>query len=152
MTAGDRGSADHHDIVVQGEYAREVDGASLRDKLMNGEPVKESRRVVVALMRSEEINAVIEWLEEEYAGTPGFSIEDHGTFYRIDADEGFEIDCDEIEPIIGHPYNVYDLLVNVSTTIGRAMTVGNKFVMTTSLVGLEEAVPRAEARPVAGRS
>ena len=53
-----------------------------------------------------------------------------------------EVDCDEVEPLIGHPYNVFDFLVSVSTTIGRAMTVGNKFILTTSLLGLEEDVPR----------
>lgn len=145
-----RGFGSPHAKVVEGEYAQDIDGVSLRDKLLAGEAVKETRRVVVALMRSEEIEAVVDWLEERYADDPGFRVEDHGTYFRIDAEEEFEIDCDEIEPIIGHSYNVYDLLVNVSTTIGRAMTIGNKFVMTTKLMGLEEAVPRGEAQPAAG--
>ena len=36
---------------------------------------------------------------------------------------------------------MFDFLVSVSTAIGRTMTVGNKFVLTTSLLGLEEEVP-----------
>jgi methane monooxygenase regulatory protein B len=37
---------------------------------------------------------------------------------------------------------VFDFLVSVSTAVGRTMTVGNKFILTTSLLGLEEEVPR----------
>lgn len=145
------GSGSDRARVLQSDYVEDIDGTSLREKMEAGEPIKESRRVVVALMKCEEVEVVVEWLEEIYGGVAGFSITDHGTFYRVDALEGFEIDCDEIEPMIGRSYNVYDLLVNVSTTIGRAMTIGNKFVMTTNLVGLETPVPRAEAEPAAGR-
>ena len=84
---------------------------------------------------------VVEWLEEQYGHDPEFIIEDRGPYYRIDCAEVLEVDLDEIEPIIGHSYNVFDFLVSVSTAIGRTMTVGNKFVLTTSLLGLEEEVP-----------
>ena len=115
---------------------------ALRQKMWSDAGVKETRRVVVVLARCEEIEVVVEWLEERYAGDPSFQIEDRGPYYRIDCDEGLEIDLDEIEPLIGHPYNVFDFLVSVSTTIGRSMTVGNRFVLTTALLGLEEEVPR----------
>lgn len=115
---------------------------ALRKKMWSDEGVKETRRVVAVLARCEEIEVVIEWLAEEYADDPTFQVEDRGPYYRIDCDEGFEVDLDEIESLIGHPYNVFDFLVSVSTTIGRSMTVGNKFVLTTSLLGLEEEVPR----------
>jgi len=115
---------------------------ALRQKMWNDQGVKETRRVVVVLARCEEIEVVVEWLEERYGSVAGFRIEDRGPYYRIDCEEGLEIDLDEIEPLIGHSYNVFDFLVNVSTTIGRSMTVGNKFVLTTSLLGLEEEVPR----------
>jgi hypothetical protein len=115
---------------------------ALRQKMWNDQGVKETRRVVVVLARCEEIEVVVEWLEERYGGDVGFKIEDRGPYYRIDCEEGLEVDLDEIESLIGHPYNVFDFLVNVSTTIGRSMTVGNKFVLTTSLLGLEEEVPR----------
>ena len=69
-------------------------------------------------------------------------IEDCGTFYRIDCLEGFEIDADEIAELLGRPFSVYDLLVNVSTTIGRAYVNGNVFAITTDLLGWEREVPR----------
>ena len=113
----------------------------LKEKMWNDEGVKESRRVVVVLMRCEEIEVVADWLEERYGHDPEFRIEDRGPYYRIDCLEGLEVDLDEIEPLIGHPYNVFDFLVSVSTAVGRTMTVGNRFVATTSLLGLEEDVP-----------
>lgn len=103
--------------------------------------VQETRRVVLCLMRSEEIDIVIEHLQEKYADDPTFQVENAGTFWRIDCENGFEIDCDEIEPWIGHRYNVFDFMVNVTTTIGRAYNDGNKFVMTTELMGLEKELP-----------
>jgi methane monooxygenase regulatory protein B len=115
---------------------------ALRKKMWSDEGVKETRRVVAVLARCEEIEVVVEWLAEQYAHDPNFKIEDRGPYYRIDCEEGLEVDLDEIESLIGHPYNVFDFLVSVSTTIGRSMTVGNKFVLTTSLLGLEEEVPR----------
>jgi hypothetical protein len=115
---------------------------ALRAKMWSDEGVKETRRVVAVLTRCEEIEVVVEWLAEQYGDNPTFQIEDRGPYYRVDCDEGFEVDLDEIEPLIGHAYNVFDFLVSVSTTIGRSMTVGNRFVLTTSLLGLEEEVPR----------
>lgn len=114
---------------------------ALRAKMWNDEGVKETRRVVLVLIRCEEIELVVEWLEEQYGHIPDFIIEDRGPYYRIDCAEGLEVDLDEIEPIIGHSYNVFDFLVSVSTAVGRTMTVGNRFILTTSLLGLEEEVP-----------
>jgi methane monooxygenase regulatory protein B len=115
---------------------------ALRAKMWSDDGVVETRRVVAVLTRCEEIEVVVEWLAEQYGGDTTFQIEDRGPYYRVDCDEGFEVDLDEIEPLIGHSYNVFDFLVSVSTTIGRSMTVGNRFVLTTSLLGLEEEVPR----------
>lgn len=120
----------------------DLTAAEFRAKMWSDDGVKETRRVVVVLMKCDDIEVVVDWLGERYADTPGFTIDDRGTFYRIDCEEGLEVDCDEIESWIGHSYNVFDFLVSVSTTIGRAMTVGNKFILTTSLLGLEEDVTR----------
>ena len=114
---------------------------ALRQKMWSDEGVHETRRVVVVLTRCDEIETVVDWLQERYSDRPDLVIEDRGPYYRIDCDEGLEVDLDEIEPLIGHSYNVFDFLVNVSTAVGRTMTVGNKFVLTTSLLGLEEEVP-----------
>jgi len=120
----------------------EVSGPdALRQKMWNDEGVKETRRVVVVLARCDEIETVVDWLRERYGDDAGFTVEDHGPYYRIDCEEGLEVDLDEIEPLIGHSYNVFDFLVSVSTAVGRTMTVGNRFVLTTALLGLEEEVP-----------
>ena len=120
----------------------ETTAAEFKTKMWRDDGVKETRRVVVVLMKCDEIEVVVDWLQEKYGDDEGFVVDDRGPFYRIDCEEGLEVDCDEVEPLIGHPYNVFDFLVSVSTTIGRAMTVGNKFILTTSLLGLEEDVPR----------
>ena len=90
---------------------------ALRAKMWNDDGVKETRRVVLVLIRCEEIELVVEWLEEKYGHIPDFIIEDRGPYYRIDCAEGLEVDLDEIEPIIGHSYNVFDFLVSVSTAV-----------------------------------
>ena len=114
---------------------------ALRQKMWAADGVVETRRVVVVLIRCEEIEVVVDWLRERYGHDENFIVEDHGPYYRIDCEEGLEVDLDEIEPLIGHSYNVFDFLVSVSTAVGRTMTVGNRFVLTTSLLGLEEEVP-----------
>jgi methane monooxygenase regulatory protein B len=98
--------------------------------------------VVLALMKADEIEVAMEWLRATYAENPTLKIEDHGVYYRIDCAEGFTFDLDEIEEMVGRPYSVYDFLVNVSTTIGRAYVRGNTFTITTELIGWESEVPR----------
>lgn len=117
------------------------EAAALKAKMWSNDPVQETRRVVVVLIKSQDIEVVVEYLKEVYEQGPEFIVTDHGPYYRIDVEEGLEVDCDEVESMVGHPYNVFDFLVSVSTTIGRAMTVGNKFILTTALLGLEEEVP-----------
>jgi hypothetical protein len=120
----------------------EVDVEKLRAKVFSDDAVVETRRVVLTLTKADEIEATVEWLAEQYGDDPSFSIEDSGTFYRIDCLEGFEIDADEIAELLGRPFSVYDLLINVSTTIGRAYVNGNVFAITTDLIGWEREVPR----------
>jgi hypothetical protein len=119
-----------------------VDAEQVRAKLFNDDGVVETRRVVLTLTKADEIEATVEWLADRYAEEPSFGIEDCGTFYRIDCLEGFEIDADEIAELLGRPFSVYDLLVNVSTTIGRAYVNGNVFAITTDLLGFEREIPR----------
>jgi len=135
--------------IIVGEYGVYDNAKENMEKMQNGEGVKANNRVVLGLTKCEEIDIVIDWLAEQHVDEEGFAIEDHGTFYRIDAIGGFDIDCDEIEPFIGHAYNVYDLMVDVTTTIGRAMTLGNKFVMTNELMGLETPIPLMDGQPAA---
>jgi methane monooxygenase regulatory protein B len=132
-------------ITTAQRVAKEFNPQALQDRLYGGgadAPVVESRRVVLCLMKCTEIEIVVDELMEEYADDDSFIVEDAGTFYRLENDEGFEIDLDIIEPLIGHRYDVFDFMVNVTTTVGRAYNDGNKFVMTTKLMGLEEDLPR----------
>jgi MmoB/DmpM family len=115
---------------------------ALQEKMLSDAAIAETRAVVLALMKTDEIEIAVEWLRESYAGNPALKIEDHGVYYRIDGEEAFTFDLDEIEELIGRPYNVYDFLVNVSTTIGRAYVRGNTFTITTDLIGWEKEVPR----------
>lgn len=124
--------------------AHDFNPQALAEKMYGSQadaPVHETRRVVLCLMKSTEIEVVIEELEYIYADDETFVVEDCGTFYRLENEEGFEIDLDIMEHLIGHRYDVFDFMVNVTTTIGRAYNDGNKFVMTTKLMGLEEALP-----------
>ena len=130
-----------HQAAVDRRISR-IDAEQARANLFSDTAVVESRRVVLTLTKADEIEATIEWLAEQYADDPSFQIEDSGPYYRIDCLEGFEIDADEIAELLGRPFSVYDLLVNVSTTIGRAYVNGNVFAITTDLIGWEREVPR----------
>jgi MmoB/DmpM family protein len=130
-----------HRIAIDRRVSK-VDAEQVRAKLFSDNAVVETRRVVLTLTKADEIEATVEWLADRYAEESSFTIEDCGTFYRIDCLEGFEIDADEIAELLGRPFSVYDLLVNVSTTIGRAYVNGNMFAITTDLLGFEREVPR----------
>jgi methane monooxygenase regulatory protein B len=130
-----------HQADVDRRISR-VDAQQARANLFSENGVVESRRVVLTLTKADEIEATVEWLAERYADEPSFTIQDSGTYYRIDCLEGFEIDAEEIAELLGRPFSVYDLLVNVSTTIGRAYVNGEIFAITTDLIGWEREVPR----------
>jgi methane monooxygenase regulatory protein B len=42
--------------------------------------------------------------------------------------------------MLSKTFSVYDLLVNVSSTVGRAYTLGTKFTITSELMGLDRAL------------
>ena len=115
---------------------------ALQEKMFNESAIHETRGVVLALMKADEIEVAVEWLREAYISDSSLKIEDHGVYYRIDCEEGFTFDLDEIQELIGRTYSVYDFLVNVSTTIGRAYVRGNTFTITTELIGWDSEVPR----------
>ncbi|MFS8039543.1 MmoB/DmpM family protein [Xanthobacter sp. AM11] len=104
--------------------------------------VKESRDIVLVLMKSEEMEVVVDdiILGEQKKSNPSIVVEDHASYYWIKADGQIVIDVDIVADIMGRSYNVYDFLVNVSSTVGRAFITGNVFTLTTELVGLDEAL------------
>jgi methane monooxygenase regulatory protein B len=110
------------------------DSKAFQEKFLAENTLKEHNNVVIALMKTEEIEYIV---EEILAQREGVYIEDRGVYYYIEGDQQIEIDFDEVEQQLGHSYTVYDFLVNLSTTVGRAMTLGNCFVITTKLAGIE---------------
>ena len=101
--------------------------------------VKESRDVVLVLMRTEEMDVIVEdiILGDLKKANPEIVAENHTAYWWIKAPEKLEIDCNVASELLGRSYNVYDFLVNVSTTVGRAYINGNVFTITTELVGLD---------------
>jgi hypothetical protein len=101
--------------------------------------VKESNAVVLVLMKSDEIDAIIDEmiLKTGLAENPTITVEDRAGFWWIKADGKIEIDADEASEMLGKKFTVYDVLVNVTTTIGRAYTIGSKFIITSELMGLD---------------
>lgn len=125
-----------------------LDGQAFVDEFLAAENciVHSSDAVVLAMMKTEEITAIVEeMIKPMLEDNSSIAVEDRGGYWWIKATGKIVIDCDEASDLLGKKYTVYDLLVNVSTTIGRAMTVGNNFIITSELVGLESAVPTAAA-------
>ncbi|MEW5704499.1 MAG: MmoB/DmpM family protein [Pseudomonadota bacterium] len=125
----------HEDHIKEIQYDEDTfDAQAFQDKFLSQDKIRSTNSVAMALMKTEEIEFIV---EEFLAGKENIYIEDRASFYYVDADTEVVLDFDEIEEALGRPYSVYDFLVNLSTTVGRAMTVGNKFILTTRLVGIE---------------
>lgn len=101
--------------------------------------VHESNTVVLVLMKSDEIDAIVEdiILGEETKRNPTIVVEDRGGFWWIKADGKIQVDTERASDLLGKTYSIYDFLVNVSSTIGRAYTLGNTFTITSELMGLD---------------
>jgi methane monooxygenase regulatory protein B len=101
--------------------------------------VHESDTVVLVLKKSDEINTFIDeiLLTDLAKANPTINVEDRAGYWWIKANGKIEVDCDEISELLGRSFNVYDFLVDVSSTIGRAYTLGNKFTITSELMGLD---------------
>jgi len=101
--------------------------------------VHESNTVVLVLMKSDEIDAIVEEiiLGPGKTENPSITVEDRTGFWWIKADGQIQVDTDAAAAMLGKTYSVYDFLVNVSSTIGRAYTHGNTFTITSELMGLD---------------
>ena len=101
--------------------------------------VHESNTVVLVLMKSDEIDAIVEEiiLGPGKKENPSITVEDRTGFWWIKADGQIQVDTDAAAAMLGKTYSVYDFLVNVSSTIGRAYTHGNTFTITSELMGLD---------------
>jgi methane monooxygenase regulatory protein B len=101
--------------------------------------VHESDTVVLVLKKSDELNTVVEeiLLGSHKAQNPTLIVEDRAGFWWLKANGKIEIDCREVSELLGKSYSVYDLLVDVSSTIGRAYTLDETFTITSELMGLD---------------
>ena len=125
----------HEDHIKEIQYDEDTfDAQAFQDKFLSQNKLRSTDNVAMALMKTEEIEFIV---EEFLVDKEGIYIEDRSAFFYVDSCVEIVLDFDEIEEALGRPYNVYDFLVNLSTAVGRALTVGNKFVLTTRLVGIE---------------
>jgi methane monooxygenase regulatory protein B len=101
--------------------------------------VHESDKVVLVLMKSDEIDAIVEdiILKEGVEINPTIVVEDRTGFWWIKANGKIEVNVADAAALLGKSYSIYDFLVNVSSTIGRAYTLGETFTITSELMGLD---------------
>lgn len=99
----------------------------------------ESNEVVLVLKKSDEINIIVEeiLLGDRKADNPTLVVEDRAGYWWLKATGKIEIDAAEVAELLGRSFSVYDLLVDVSSTIGRAYTLGDVFTITSELMGLD---------------
>jgi len=99
--------------------------------------VHESNDVVLVLKKSDEINIIVDEMLIPEASKTNLVVEDRAGYWWLKAEGKIDIDCEEAAEILGKEYSVYDLLVDVSSTIGRAFTLGETFTITSELMGLD---------------
>ncbi|MCF7988560.1 MAG: MmoB/DmpM family protein [Methylovulum sp.] len=101
--------------------------------------VHESNEVVLVLKKSDEINSVVHeiLLGDRKEDNATLIVEDRAGYWWLKATGKIEIDCTEVSELLGKHFSVYDLLVDVSSTIGRAYTLGETFTITSELMGLD---------------
>jgi len=109
--------------------------------------VHESNDVVLVLKKSDEINIIVEelLLGEAKDENPTLVVEDRSGYWWLKATGKISIDCEIAAEILGKDYNVYDFLVDVSSTIGRAFTLGETFTITSELMGLDTKLENLES-------
>src|SRR5262249_45426685 len=103
---------DEHINQIQYD-AQTFDGKAFQEKFLAENALKEHDSVVIALMKTEEIEYIV---EEILAKREAVYIEDRGVYYYIEGDKQIEIDFDDVAEGLGRSYTVYDFLVNLSTT------------------------------------
>ncbi|NMM29076.1 MAG: methane monooxygenase [Glaciimonas sp.] len=118
-----------------------LNGKAFADEFFKKENqvVHESNAVVLVLKKSDEMDFIVEemLLKEFKKKNPTLVIEDRAGYWWCKADGKIEVDCDQATELLGKPYSVYDLLVDVSSTVGRAYTLGSTFTITSELMGLD---------------
>jgi len=109
--------------------------------------VHASDDVVLVLKKSDEINIIVDelLLGDNKDDNPTLVVEDRSGYWWLKATGKIEVDCELAAEILGKDYNVYDFLVDVSSTIGRAFTLGETFTITSELMGLDTKLENLES-------
>ncbi len=118
-----------------------LNGKAFADEYFKEEnqTVHESNAVVLVLKKSDEMDFIVEeiLLKDFKKKNPTLVVQDRAGYWWCKADGKIEVNCDEATELLGKPYTVYDLLVDVSSTVGRAYTFGSTFTITSELMGLD---------------
>jgi methane monooxygenase regulatory protein B len=111
--------------------------------------IRESDEVVLVLMKSDEVDLIVEEIimGDQKKVNPTITLEDRVAFWWIKASGRIVIDLDLASKLLGKEYNVFDFLVNVASTVGRAFTLGNTLTITSELVGIESELQDAPDAP-----
>jgi len=109
--------------------------------------VHESNEVVLVLKKSDEMNIIVDeiLLGDRKDDNPSLVVEDRAGYWWLKATGKIEVDCEEAAEILGKEFSVYDFLVDVSSTIGRAFTLGETFTITSELMGLDRKLEDLDA-------
>jgi methane monooxygenase regulatory protein B len=129
-------NANSYDAGIMG-----LNGKQFADEYFKEENqvVHESNAVVLVLKKSDEMDFIVEeiLLKDFKKKNPSLVVQDRAGYWWCKADGKIEVDCDEATELLGKSYTVYDLLVDVSSTVGRAYTFGSTFIITSELMGLD---------------
>lgn len=95
-------------------------------------------RCAIVLMKSEEADATISVLEVDF---PDVKIEDHDTYWYLEAPDEIYIDIDSVGEELGRELTLSQWLVIMSTFVGRAAPGDTYFRVTSKMLDLEADSP-----------
>lgn len=92
------------------------------------------RKVVVVLMKGDEADATISAIRGD---RPDATIEDHGTFWQIEAPDELIIDMARVGEELGSEIDLSQWLTIMTTYVGRVMVEEGRFRLTSKMLELE---------------
>jgi len=95
--------------------------------------MRQNTTVAVVLMKSEEGEATVELLEEP----PGVRIHDHGTYWKIQADQEIRVRMADVADRLGRSILISQWLVIMASFVGRAHATDKEFVVSSDMMYLE---------------
>ncbi len=97
-------------------------------------------RVAVVLMKSDEADATIDVLNEDY---PDVKVVDQGTYWYLEHPNEIYIDMERVGQEMGKELSLGQWLVVMTTFVGRAAPEENYFKVTSAMLELDQPVPAA---------